>query len=137
MENFQNGRSIDFVQKSNLILFVYFTETMPEKIVFRYFGQKTIIIRPNDFQKGVSPWILSKNRTVSYRCFSQNFFQKRSFLILWKEKNNFKKKKDIFHKGLVHGLWPKIELFLICLFFLRKLYQKRSFLTFCIENNEF
>ena len=38
MENFQNGRSIDFVQKSNLILFVYFTETMPEKIVFRYFG---------------------------------------------------------------------------------------------------
>ena len=26
-------------------------------------------------------------------------------------------KKDIFHKGLVHGLCPKIELFLICLFF--------------------
>ena len=38
MGNFQNGWSVDFVQKSNLILFVYFTETMPEKIVFRYFG---------------------------------------------------------------------------------------------------
>ena len=38
MDNFQNGRSIDFVQKSKLVLFVYFTETMPEKIVFRYFG---------------------------------------------------------------------------------------------------
>ena len=84
---------MDFVQKSNCFLSVFFTEFFLEKIVF------DIVER--------------------------------------KEKNDFKKKKDIFHKGLVHGLWPKIELFLICLFFLRKLYQKRSFLTFCIENNEF
>ena len=45
------------------------------------------------FFTGVSPSILSKNRTFSYRRFSQKSYQKRSFLILWKEKNDFKKKK--------------------------------------------
>ena len=34
-----------------------------------------------------------KNRTFSYRRFSQKFYQKASFLILWKEKNDFKWKK--------------------------------------------
>ena len=29
---------MDFVKKSNLILYVFFTEIMSEKIVFRYFG---------------------------------------------------------------------------------------------------
>ena len=81
MENFQNGRSIDFVQKSNLILFVYFTETMPERIVFRYFGKKTTILDQKievlnrakkwTFFKRVSPCILSKSLTFSYRRFSQ------------------------------------------------------------------
>ena len=69
------------------------------------------------FFKGVSPWILSKNRTVSYRCFSQKLCLKRSFLILWKEKNDFKRKKDIFYKGLVHGLCPEIKLFLMSFFY--------------------
>ena len=32
------------------------------------------------FSKGVSPWILSKNRNFSYRRFSQKLCQKRSFL---------------------------------------------------------
>ena len=45
------------------------------------------------FPKRVSLWILSKNRTFSYRRFSQKSYQKRSFLILWKEKNDFKWKK--------------------------------------------
>ena len=46
------------------------------------------------FFKGVSPWILSKNGTFSYWRFSQKSYQKTSFLILWKEKNDFKWKKS-------------------------------------------
>ena len=43
--------------------------------------------------KGVGPWIFSKNRTFTYRRFLQKSFKKTSFLILWKEKNDFKRKK--------------------------------------------
>ena len=70
----------------------FFTEIMSEEIVFGYFGKKTIIFRPKievltmakkcTFFREVSPWILSKNRTFSYRRFSQKSYQKRSFLIL-------------------------------------------------------
>ena len=44
------------------------------------------------FSKVGSSWILSKLRTFSGRCFSEKLFQKRSFLVLWKEKNDFKRK---------------------------------------------
>ena len=78
-----------------------------------------------DIFKGVSPWILSKNRTFSYRRISQKSYQKRSFLILRKEKNDFKRKKlkflkgpknGQFRKGLVGGFCPKIEISLIAVF---------------------
>ena len=52
-----------------------------------------------DIFKGVSPWILSKNGTFPYRRISQKSYQKRSFLILRKEKNDFKRKKLKFLKG--------------------------------------
>ena len=42
------------------------------------------------FFKGVSPWIWSKNQSFSSRRFLQKSYQKRSFLILWKEKNDVK-----------------------------------------------
>ena len=42
------------------------------------------------FFKGVCAWILSKNRTSCYERFLQKSYQKCSFLILWKEKNDFK-----------------------------------------------
>ena len=45
------------------------------------------------FFKGASPWILSKKRTFCYRHFLQKSFQKRSFLIFQKEKNDFRRKK--------------------------------------------
>ena len=38
---------MDFVQKSNFLLAVFFTEIISEKIVFRYFGKKTTIFIPN------------------------------------------------------------------------------------------
>ena len=45
------------------------------------------------FSKGDSSWILSKLRTFPGRSFSGKLFQKRLFLVLWKEKNDFKRKK--------------------------------------------
>ena len=45
------------------------------------------------FSKGGSSWILPKLRTFPGRCFSEKLFQARSFLVLWKEKNDFKRKK--------------------------------------------
>ena len=45
------------------------------------------------FSKGDSSWILSKLRTFPGHSFSGKLFQKRSFLVLWKEKNDFKRKK--------------------------------------------
>ena len=41
------------------------------------------------FSKGVSPWILSKNRTFSYRCFLQKLCQKRLFLDILNRKQSF------------------------------------------------
>ena len=38
------------------------------------------------FFKGVSPWILSKNRNFSYRCFSLKLCQKTSFFDIYKKK---------------------------------------------------
>ena len=46
------------------------------------------------FLKGLVDGVLSENRSFSYRRFSQKFYQKTSFLILWKEKNDFKWKKN-------------------------------------------
>ena len=77
------------------------------------------------FFKEVSPWILSKNWNLSFPCFSQKLCPKRSFLDILNRKQSFlnqkievltRAKKWTFLKGLVHGLCPKIELFLISLF---------------------
>ena len=75
-----------------------------------------------------------KNRTFSYRRFSEKFYQKASFLILWKEKNDFKwkklkflkgPKKRHFTKGLVHGFCPKIEISRMGVFY-RNYVRKKS-----------
>ena len=96
------------------------------------------------FSKGVSPWILSKNRTFSYRRFSQKSYQKRSFLILWKEKNDFKRKNRSFKKGqkLTFSKWvspwmlSKNRTFSDrC--FLQKLCQERSFLDILNRKQSF
>ena len=88
---------MDFVQISRFFSSVFFTEVISEKIVFLNCGKKRMILtgKKNEilkrakkwtFSKRVSLWILSKNRTFSCRRFSQKSYQKRSFLILWKEK---------------------------------------------------
>ena len=97
------------------------------------------------FYKGVSPWILSKNRTFSYRRFSQKSYQKRSFLILWKEKKDFKRKKlkfskgpknGHFPKGLVYGFCRKIEISLMAVFY-RHYVRKNRCSIFMKEDNHF
>ena len=42
-----------------------------------------------DIFKGVSPWILSKNRTFSYRSFLQKLCEKRTFLDNLNRKQSF------------------------------------------------
>ena len=92
-------------------------------------GQKS------DIFKGVSPWICSNYRTFSYGRFSQKSFQKTSFLILWKEKNDFKRKKIkvlkrakkwTFSKGVSPWILSKNRNFSYR-FFSLKLCQKTSF----------
>ena len=155
MDIFQRGQSMDFVQKSKFYLWVFFTEIMSEKMVFNYSGQKTNIVRTKNevqtrakkqtFLKRVSPWILSKNRTFSYRRFSHKSYQKRSVLILQKEKNDFKQKKIevlkngkklTFSKGVSPRIWSKNRTFSYR-FFSEKLCQKRSFLDILNSKQSF
>ena len=52
------------------------------------------------FLKGVSPWILSKNGTFSYRRFSQKLCPKRSFLDILNRKTIILRPKNwSFNKG--------------------------------------
>ena len=87
MDIFQ--RIMDYLQKLNFLLWLFFTEIMSGKIVFRYSGKKTNIVRPKNwrlnkgqkigpFFKGVSPCMLFKNRSFSYRRFSQEFLSENN-----------------------------------------------------------
>ena len=84
---------------------------------------------------GVSPWILSKNRTFSYRRFLQKSYRKTPFFILYKKKNDFKEKKIgvlqkdqkwTFCKGVSPWILSKNRTFSFRRF-LQKSYQKTSF----------
>ena len=94
------------------------------------------------FLKGLVHGVLSKNRTFSYRRFSKKFYQKTSFLLLWKEKNDFIYKKFKFLKGpknghfpkeLLHGFYPKFEISGMGVFY-KKYVTKNRFSIFWIEN---
>ena len=97
------------------------------------------------FFKLVSQWIFSKNRTFSYKRFSQISYQIRSFLILWKEKHNFKRKKKevlkrakkwTFSNGVCSWILSKNRTFSYGRFS-QKSYQKTLFLIFWKEKNDF
>ena len=108
--HFPNGLVHDFLQKSKFLLSVFFTEIMPEKIVFQYLWKKRMILSGKklsfkkgqkiDISKGVGPWILSKNWIFSYRCFVQKLCQKRSFLDILSRKQSLKYQKTKFKQ------WP-------------------------------
>ena len=101
----------DFVRKSKFLLSLFFTEIVPERIVFRYLWKKRMILsgknwsfkkgQKMDISKGVSPWILSKNWIFSYCCFSQKLSQKRSFLEILNRTQSLKDQKTKFQQ------WPK------------------------------
>ena len=71
---------MDFFPKIELFLMGVFHRNHIRKYRFGYCGKKRMILRGRvegfkrakkwTFSKGVSPWILSKNRNLSYRCFS-------------------------------------------------------------------
>ena len=76
---------MNFVQKSNSLLSLFFTEIMSEKKSFlnilnrkqAFLDQKIEVLKRTKkwtFFKGVSPWILSKNRSFSYLPFSKQRF---------------------------------------------------------------
>ena len=92
-----------FGRKIEVFLIGVFHRNPFRKHRFWYWGTKRMILRGKKkvlkrakkftFSKGVSPWIWSKDRTFSYGRFSQKSYQKTSSLMLWKEKNDFKRKK--------------------------------------------
>ena len=113
-----------------------------------FLDQKIEVLKRADtwtFFKGVSPWIFSKNRTFTYGRFSQKSIQKRSFLIFWKKKNDFKRKKIkvlkrekkwAFSKGISPWKWSKNRTFSYGRFS-QKSYKKTSFLILWKEKNDF
>ena len=87
-----------------------------------------------DIFQRVSPWILSKNRTFSYRCFSQKLCQKRSFLDILNRKQSFldqkidvltSAKKLAFFKGVSPWILSKNRTFLIGLFHRNRIRKDR------------
>ena len=72
------------------------------------------------FSKGVSPWILSKNRNFSYRFFSLKLCQKTSFFDIYERKQSFldqkmevlrRAKKWTFFKGVSPWIFSKNQTF--------------------------
>ena len=85
----------NYVRKKSVLIILDRKQTLQEQKIKVLTRAKKLT-----FFKGVSPWILSKNRTFSYRRFSHKSYQKISFLILQKEKNDFKQKKiEVLKKG--------------------------------------
>ena len=86
---------MNYVPKSKFFLWAFLTEILSENNVFDIVKKKNdfkgkknkVLKRPKKwtFSKGVSPWILSKNRTFSYRCF----LQKTPFLDISNRKRSF------------------------------------------------
>ena len=82
-------------------------------------------VKNGHFLKGLVNLFSPKIEVFLIGVFHRNSLKKTKFLILWKEKNDFKWKKlkfqkgpenGHFSKGLVHEFCPKIKLFLIPVF---------------------
>ena len=78
----------NYVTKDRFSIFMKEKKDFEWKKLKYYEGSKN-----GNFLKGLKHGVLLKNRTFSYRRFSQKFYLKTSFSILWKEKNDFKWKK--------------------------------------------
>ena len=152
---FAKGLVHGFCQKINLFLTCVFLENLARKVRFLIFWREK-----NTFQTGIvnfekSPrnrkflrgqsMVLSKNRRFFTPVFQGNLATKDRFMIFWIEENDFQTgivkfetsaKNLKFSKGLVHGFWPKIDLFLMCVC-LGNLATKDRSLIFWIEKNAF
>ena len=96
-----------------------------------------------DFFEGLVHGFCPKIELSLIAFFHESYVRKDRFSILWKEKNDFTRKKlkfkigpknGHFRKGLVHGFRPNIELSLIAVFH-KNYVRKHCFSIFQIENN--
>ena len=131
MEIFLKGLVHIVCPKIELFLIGGFYKNHIRKHRFWYCRKKTMILSRKKievlkraikwaFSKGVSPWILSKNRTFSYSCYSRKFCQKKSFLNILNKKQSFldqkmkvltRAKKWTFSKGVSPWILSKNRTF--------------------------
>ena len=141
-----------FVKKSTFFLYVFFLPKKGRKKHFLIFWIENKAFwtskvkfsqsrKKSTFCKGVSPWFLSKNRPFSHFFFLTKKSQKEILFHILDRKECFldlksevlkNLKKWTFCRGLVHGFCQKINLSLICFFFVKKA-TKKHFLIFWIE----
>ena len=104
--HFLKGLVHGLCPKIELFLVGVFHRNSIRKKRFWYCGKKIMILsgmnwtlkkgQKMDISKGVSPWILSKNRDFSYLYFSQKICQRRLFLDILNRKHLFKDQKIEF-----------------------------------------
>ena len=136
---------MNFVQKSNYLLSLFLTEIMSEKIIFGYFKQKTIFLRPKNgsvnkgkkmdiFERGQSMDFVEKWNFFLLAFFTEIISENILFHILerkdylkWKKIEVLKRaKKWTFFKGVSPRFCPKIIISIIAVFSL-ELCHKRFF----------
>ena len=132
---------MNFVQKSNFLLSLFLTEVMSEKIIFGYFKQQTIILRPKNgsvnksqkmdiFKRGQSMDFVEKwNFFLS--AFFTEILSKNIFFDILERKDYFKWKKiEVLKRArkgtFIKGFCPKDHNFYYLCFSL-KLCHKRFF----------
>ena len=99
---------MDCVQKSNFLLSLFVTEIMSEKNRFsifwienNHFNTKKLKFQKGrkngHFLRGLVHGFCPKIELFLFSVFHRNHITKDRFLISWKEKNNFKRKKLKFY----------------------------------------
>ena len=115
-------------------------------MLFRPEGQVLKKLRKSTFCKGVSKWLLSKNRPFSYIVFLSKKTQKQTFFDILDRKESFldlksevlkKSRKSTFCKGVSPWFLSKNRPFSNMFFFLAKQARNKQFLKFWIEKNAF
>ena len=111
---FSKGVSPWILSKNRIFSYrSFFTEIMSEKIVFGYFKQKAIIMRPKN-------WSFNRGQIMDIFWKGSTWIRKRRFWYCKKKRKILSGKNWSFEKGqkmdILHGFCQKIELSLIAVF---------------------
>ena len=149
----QNQPFFYFLFLSNIIQKNVFYNNIEQKTAFLTFQKHMFKKSKNrNFSKVVGPWFWSKNWPFIHLLFLTNIGQEKVFYDILERKNAFlrnkkksskRRKKEIFPKGLVHGLGQNIGHFSFFLF-LSNIGQKNVFYDIlerinaylCFKNNK-